>query len=967
MKKLIVFSVLISIILALATCDNGSIAFVNDVKPIETAGREGSFVPIYVTADTLEKFEGEADPALTYTCSPNPLPEGVTITGQLVREAGETYGGSPYAITQGTLELAGPDASNHLLIFTGAKLFIYQKDAISIRTKDMSKFQNEDDPDWDDPENYIVAPSIAALKARGLDLDIHLSREPGETPGQYYDITLDYTLTGENAEKYIVSPDSGTVVAKFYIAKEKEIIVTAPTVEKTYKDPDPVFHVSTLPAIPDGLILIGSPEREEGEKVGSYIINKGSLQLSGTGAGDYELNFKPGLLIINKKPVAVTADSFVRLKGDAMPPEFTYRNNQGLPNEAFTGELKCVDEYGNEINNTNKVGEFSIIRRDSFNLSGNSDGIGPYNQNYEISFVSGTLNVTNNIPIEVYANAQTQVYGDNPKYLTYSYTPALPLGLSITGELSREPGNDVGNYAITQGSLQLSGKESNLYVLHFTGANYEITPKPIVIKSKDDLKKTYNKTPAPDPVLDFECFEPGENPGDLGPGIPALNNHINEAFEGSLKRVAGENAGDYQISNENLALKGSYKKNYEIADWNLGTFEVEKCTVNVYPNYLSKVVEDDDPPFTFRVEPEYLRDEDNVFTGTLGREPGEELEHSYLITAGTLELAGGYTANYKYDRDTNFMSGATLRISTPADINISDPGLYLKQIIRNLHNRNIAGVDWTNHPAPIAFVKSEHKPDTTKEIVNKTITFVGNLRFWYDDSYDLDKVLDLDEEYDADEDGDPVVYYFYAGIVNLYGDCSKLFAPDSENASATEGLYRFKYMDMSGFHTQYVTNMYRMFYNCRAVKMLDLSSWSFEKTESMANLFDRCESLRKINFKAGGVDLTTVKDVRWIFAHNFHMTRSDLQTIIGCWKVSNMQNKIFTSAYKYYDSDVATEGADGEGILYGANRIISNDMPNFAGDPLYFETADEPKVQLYLPGGDPQHHARDQRLKVVVP
>ena len=960
MKKIVLITSAILLTLCIfIACDNG-VAFVNDIKPLPKATDGDTYVPVYVTALDADKFEGELDPELKYTFSPNPLPAGISFSGVLTREPGETEGGSPYVISQGTLKLVGDNADKHILIFTGAKFNIFQKGSISIRAKNMSKFKGDPDPDFDE-STYVVSPSMEALAGQGLTLNVVLSRESGEDIGSY-PISVNYTLTGEHASEWVVN----RVGATFYIAAEDEIIVTAPTLEKNYKDSDPVFHVSTTPALPAGLTLVGGPSREhegvpEGEVVGDYVINQGSLAFHPAEPDDaeghktgrasngkvYKLIFHPGSLKINKRPVAVTAESYVVLKDDPMPGTFAYRNNENLPAAAFSGALVC------DASNTHTTGEFPISKgslalTDVWIDAGHHEK-GTYIQNHEITFVPGVLNVTNNIPIEVYANVQTKVYGTADPYLSYSYTPALPAGLSLAGNLSRAAGNDVNTYPINQGDLHLEGNEANLYVLHFTGADLTITQKPVVIKSKDGLKKTYNKVPVADPVLDFDCYEPGDGVN-LGPGIPELNNNKASAFgDTTLERTSGNNAGSYAINEGTLALKGKYNDNYEIVSWNLGQFEVEQCPVlvSIYPT--SKVRDDDDPEFNYAVTPSNLMDVDNwkttVFKGSFTRDAGEA-EGLYTIRQRTdqeegktdatkkVQLIGEYATNYKI---TSIQTG-TFHITPPGPVHISDPVKYMKPIITELHDKyvvNDESATFRKAPGPL-----KRDPETGKYPANIVgETFLGSFAYWYDSN-------------------DNTVYYYYGGDVYLYGDCHNLF----------EGCYKYRTMDMTGFNTQYVNNMYQMFFLCYNVKKLDLSGWSFNEEGfnefSMANMFDRCEMLEEIKFNKDGVDMSKVTHMGWIFAHNFFMTPTNLRAIIAQWKVkldpnggnddSNI-NPLFLS----------NEKDGGERTPEGANRIVSNDMIADAPDGIlsstikqkYIKDRDIPSSHGYKEAGGPPSKA----------
>ena len=70
------------------------------------------------------------------------------------------------------------------------------------------------------------------------------------------------------------------------------------------------------------------------------------------------------------------------------------------------------------------------------------------------------------------ADAKTRVYGTPDPSLTYRIASgSLPAGDSVTGSLTRAPGNNVGTYAIQQGSVAI---DSN-YALTYERVNYDST------------------------------------------------------------------------------------------------------------------------------------------------------------------------------------------------------------------------------------------------------------------------------------------------------------------------------------------------------------------------------------------------------------------------------------------------------------------------------------------------------------
>lgn len=895
MKKLVIFSVLLFIVLALTTCDNGNLAFVNDVKPVASSSHtdgDGYSTVIFVTADNKEKIydpddpQGkiEPDPELTYTHVPAELPPGVVFTGNLIRVAGEEAG--EYEIKQGSLALAGENGSKYTLVFIGATFTIYEKGVVTIIANNKSKFEDDPDPDLD----YYIAPSAESLRMSfGLTVEGALIRTAGEDPG-------DYTIS--QGTMHLEGPDSGDwriefTPGVFHIANKGEILVTAVSFEKYYGEDDPIFTYVLSPAtLPAGLSRTGALSREAGEVAGDYYIKPGTLALSGeaTDGKPYHLKFNeltPGsgnlaTLTIKKKTVTVTATSFTRALNSEFPT-YTYTNNQDLPDTAFTGSLEC-----DAVSMAN-VGVFAI-RQGTLTLSEDTDGAGGrYVDNYNLSFVNGTLNITDNNIIHVSANVQSKYYGDTDPTLSYAPAEALPAGLSFTGAPVRDPGDNVGEYAIRQGSLALTGTNSQHYTIAFTNSTLTINAKPLTVIPAAGQNKVYGEA---NPASYTFFTEPLIDTG--------------AAFTGALTRAAGEKAGTYAISQGTLALTGTYATNYTIGNFvGTRTFEITPCPVYVSIGYKSKVKDDDDPAFTFKVTPASLMNvaswETTVFTGALTREAGEDVGE-YTISQGTLDLSenlcadgGKYNENYYIKNVDN----ATLHIDPPGPVNISDPVKYMKPIITELHDTYAqVGATFRKADGPL-----KRNPATGEYDDNiKGETFLGSFAYWYDSDSNT-------------------VYYYYGGEVYLYGDCHNLF----------EGCYKYTTMDMTGFNTQYVTNMYQMFYLCYNVTKLDLSGWSFDNVTNMGHIFDRCEKLETISFSPGGVDLSKVQYMNWMFAHNFYMTPEKLRAIIAQWKVKNngVVNTIFTDEFSNSSVNKLRDyEPDGPPNIRGANRIISNDMGN---------------------------------------
>ena len=104
--------------------------------------------------------------------------------------------------------------------------------------------------------------------------------------------------------------------------------------------------------------------------------------------------------------------------------------------------------------------------------------------------------------------------------------------LCSTGSLSRASGENVGSYAISQGTLSAGGN----YTIAFTGANFAIT-QALLNVTANPLSKVYGSA---DPALTFAAS-----------GF--VNGNSAALLTGSLTRAAGENVGSYAIGQGTLS------------------------------------------------------------------------------------------------------------------------------------------------------------------------------------------------------------------------------------------------------------------------------------------------------------------------------------------------------------------------------------------------------------------------------
>src|SRR5207249_1196205 len=109
--------------------------------------------------------------------------------------------------------------------------------------------------------------------------------------------------------------------------------------------------------------------------------------------------------------------------------------------------------------------------------------------NYTLAFNSANLAI-NPAALTVAADAKSKVYGAIDPALTYHISSgALIGGDSLSGSLSRSAGENVGSYAINQGTLSAGTN----YALTFTPANLAINQRALLAQA-DNQSRVYSAT-----------------------------------------------------------------------------------------------------------------------------------------------------------------------------------------------------------------------------------------------------------------------------------------------------------------------------------------------------------------------------------------------------------------------------------------------------------------------------------------
>ncbi|WHT38113.1 MBG domain-containing protein [Myroides sp. mNGS23_01] len=238
--------------------------------------------------------------------------------------------------------------------------------------------------------------------------------------------------------------------------------------------------------------------------------------------------------------------------------------------------------------------------------------------NYTFDFTAATFKITP-AALRVQATPMTKVYGQAEPTLGftgqgYQFNDD---NTALTGALVREPGENIGTYAITQGTLTATN-----YTITFTGANFVITPAELTIKMVDQTK-VYGDN---DPALNYQV-------------VGLTNGDTNAIITGALTRQQGENVGVYVYQNGTIAATANYRLQFE-----LGNLTITPATLMITPIVgQSKVYGQDDPVLNYTATGFKFTDTTAVISGLLGRVEGENVR-LYRYTVGSLaSLHNNYT------------------------------------------------------------------------------------------------------------------------------------------------------------------------------------------------------------------------------------------------------------------------------------------------------------------------------------
>ncbi|WP_319591158.1 YDG domain-containing protein [uncultured Draconibacterium sp.] len=302
---------------------------------------------------------------------------------------------------------------------------------------------------------------IAAAKAEGAGTGYTAGHNIGikiwdSSTSTEYNASVEFL----NNSPYNVFTDNESAYTNISVKLQRTVSLTAEDKQYDATTNAVVGYTVSGGSVDGDVTITASNGQFDNKNVGTGKTVTGDITISGSDAGNYQFTkVETTTASISKKNLTVSNASASNKVYD------------GTTSASITGASLVGAISGDNVSIGNAVGSFSqknvgtnISVTAAITLSGTSSG------NYSLTQPTGlSANITKKT-VNVYANDRSKDCNQNDPSLTYSVSPALVSGDSFSGHLTRESGEDLGEYDITQGTLSLSSN----YTLVFHGATFTI-------------------------------------------------------------------------------------------------------------------------------------------------------------------------------------------------------------------------------------------------------------------------------------------------------------------------------------------------------------------------------------------------------------------------------------------------------------------------------------------------------------
>ena len=493
-----------------AEADNYDITFVKGMLTVTDAD------PVIIMANSYTIKYGDDIPSLEFTA------DGATLTGtpELACEATPTspVGTYPITVTKGSVE-------NYNVTYMAGTLTI-EKAPLTLTANCYTIEYGSTLPTFE--VTYTGFKNNETVDVLTTQPTISCDATSTSPAGSY-----DINVSDAVAQNYEIIYVNGTLT----IGKRSQTITLDDNLVMTYGD-----GTFTLPEETDQGLLIdwSSDNTEVAAVVGNTLVIKGAgtaiLTAEQAGDSNNQPLTKDYMLTVNKAPLTITAQSYTIEQGQSLPTfSATY---DGFVNNQTANVLTNQPTFSCEAANSDVPGTYSITPS------------GAEAKNYEMSYIAGTLTITEQPAVTIMANSYAIKYGDDIPTLEFTTDGGT---LSGTPTLSCEAtsASPVGTYPITV----TKGSVENYNVTYVVGT-LTIEKAPLTITAQSYSMVQGEEFP------EFEALYDGFKNGETESALKR---------KPQLATLADEYSGpgDYEI-----IVSGARSDNYDIS-YVSGTLTIE--------------------------------------------------------------------------------------------------------------------------------------------------------------------------------------------------------------------------------------------------------------------------------------------------------------------------------------------------------------------------------------------------------
>ena len=396
--------------------------------------------------------------------------------------------------------------------------------------------------------NETIAGSEGCILTLGLKKDAHAA------PGDYTGRLTAIALSADEGASIQAEDVSFTVI----IPEPEPITLRVTSVSRLYGDENPAFEYTV-----EGGELVGTPviscEATPTSPVGEYEIK--------IEAGTVEnplVTYVSGTLTVEKTPLTISGGEYTMKQGDPLPE--LQAVFEGFKNGETAEVLTAQPVLTTEATSTSAPGAYPVV------VSGAEA------QNYEISYVVGSITITEADAITVRVNSVSRLYGEENPTFEYTVEGGELVGAPVLS-CEATPTSQVGDYEI---KIE-AGTVENFNVT-YVGGTLTVEKAPLTISGGEYTMKQGD--PLPELQAVFEGFKNGET-SEVLTAQPVL----------TTEATSVSDLGEYPVK-----VSGAEAQNYEISyvDGKLTIIAADAITVRV--NSVSRLYGDENPTFEYTVE-----------------------------------------------------------------------------------------------------------------------------------------------------------------------------------------------------------------------------------------------------------------------------------------------------------------------------------------------------------------------------